>query len=274
VSQPVVFLGPTLDIVEARGILDADYRPPARCGDVLRAVLQGAQRIGIVDGFFHAVRSVRHAEILLALEDGVEVVGAASMGALRAAECAAFGMVGIGEVFARYRSGELERDDAVAVLHDGGDAGYRPISDALVDMCDAYAAAANDGVVDGRTAAWLCTRAESMHYTERTYRRVVADAVDEGVVGSTHPLLEFLAAHRPTLKQRDARALLRHLRDPATVRTTPTEVAVTSHTQALIDEVRSQWFPWGRILPGTLRAASASASESAQTTLVGAKRAD
>jgi hypothetical protein len=254
VSQAVVFLGPTLDVAEARTVLDADYRPPCQYGDVLRAVWQGARRIGIVDGLFHGVRSVWHAELLLALEEGVEVVGAASMGALRAAECADFGMVGVGEVFARYRGGELERDDAVAVVHLGSARGYRPITDALVDMRDAYEAAASAGIIDGTASAQLCDLATSLHYTERTHRRVAAEAMGEGIVVDTAPLLAFLSVHRPTLKQRDTLALLMHIADLPAPRLTPlVEVAVTAHTRALMDEARARWFPWGRILPRTLR---------------------
>ena len=254
--RPVVFLGPTLDIGAARAVLDADYRPPARCGDVLRAVWDGARQIGIVDGLFHAVRSVRHAEILFALGEGVEVVGAASLGALRAAECADFGMVGVGEVFRRYRGGDLERDDAVAVLHADGGSGFRALSDALVDICDTTAAAVEAGLIDDAAATWLCAHAASLHYTERTFGRVVDDASEAGVLRTRGPVLAFHLERGPTLKQRDALAMLRYLASddaqpgPCAVRV---EVAMTDETRALIEEMRARWFPLGRIVPGTLR---------------------
>ncbi|MEJ0097006.1 MAG: TfuA-like protein [Bauldia sp.] len=51
-----------------------------------KAVLAGASVIGLVDGVFENVASVWHKEILYALSEGVQVFGAASMGALRAAD--------------------------------------------------------------------------------------------------------------------------------------------------------------------------------------------
>ena len=45
---------------------------------------------------------------------GTQVFGAASMGALRAAELAPFGMIGVGAIFAAYRDGRLTGDDEVA----------------------------------------------------------------------------------------------------------------------------------------------------------------
>ena len=110
-----VFLGPTLAIEEARAILDATYLPPASQGDVFRLVAtHDARIVGIIDGHFQAVPSVWHKELLWAMSQGVHVIGAASMGALRAAELAEFGMVGIGRIFEAFRSGVLAPyDDAV-----------------------------------------------------------------------------------------------------------------------------------------------------------------
>ena len=71
----------------------------------MSAVSAGATVIGIVDGYFEYVAPVWHKEILYALSSGCTVLGAASMGALRACECAAFGMRGIGRIFEDYREG-------------------------------------------------------------------------------------------------------------------------------------------------------------------------
>ncbi|HVQ13831.1 MAG TPA: TfuA-like protein, partial [Vicinamibacterales bacterium] len=101
----VVFLGPSLPVDEARRILPARYLRPAQCGDVLRARRLSPKVIAIVDGVFASTPSVWHKEILLAIDDGIAVVGASSMGALRAAELAPFGMIGIGRIFDAYRDG-------------------------------------------------------------------------------------------------------------------------------------------------------------------------
>ena len=94
-----VFVGPTLGVEEARTILDATYLPPASQGDVFRLVAtHDARIVGIIDGHFQEVPSVWHKELLWAMSQGIHVLGAASMGALRAAELAAFGMVGEGRI--------------------------------------------------------------------------------------------------------------------------------------------------------------------------------
>jgi hypothetical protein len=74
------------------------------------------------------------------LAAGIPVYGAASMGALRAAELAQFGMVGVGRIFEAYRDGVLEPfdepfedDDEVAVLHGPPELGHRAMSEALVN---------------------------------------------------------------------------------------------------------------------------------------------
>src|SRR5436853_151187 len=113
----IIFAGPSLygfDSSAAHpGCEPVENRGPAAQGDIARAVVDGATAIGLVDGRYEDVAAPWHKEILYAIEQGVHVFGAASMGALRAAECAAFGMTGIGAVFERYHSGELTDDAAV-----------------------------------------------------------------------------------------------------------------------------------------------------------------
>lgn len=143
-----VFLGPTVTVTDAKRILDATYLPPVRLGDVYRVVSRHAARaIGIVDGYFQWTPAVLHKEILWAISQGVHVFGAASMGALRAAELAPFGMHGVGRIFQAYRDGHLhspddglfEDDDEVAVVHGPCEIGYRGASEAMVNIrCRRY----------------------------------------------------------------------------------------------------------------------------------------
>ncbi|OXM75052.1 hypothetical protein CF166_00135 [Amycolatopsis sp. KNN50.9b] len=96
-----VFVGPTLGAGEAERVAGLTALPPASAGDVYRAVEAGYRTLLLIDGYFHQVPSVQHKEILYALHQGLAVFGCSSMGALRAAELADFGMVGIGRVFRR-----------------------------------------------------------------------------------------------------------------------------------------------------------------------------
>src|SRR4029434_6356953 len=80
--------------------------------------LRAAPRvIAIIDGTFESRAAIWHKEILLALARGVSVFGASSMGALRGAELAVCGMIGVGRIFEAYRDGLYTDDDEVAVLH-------------------------------------------------------------------------------------------------------------------------------------------------------------
>ncbi len=147
-----VFLGPSLPVEEARGILDAVYLPPVAQGDVLRVLARRPDVIGFVDGYFDKVPSVWHKEILLALSRGVRVLGASSMGALRAAELADFGMEGVGTIYEWFRSGRLEDDDEVAIVHGPAEEGYVELSDAMVNVRDVCAASAAGGAVPAAVA--------------------------------------------------------------------------------------------------------------------------
>ncbi|MDT7802838.1 MAG: hypothetical protein QOI78_6271 [Actinomycetota bacterium] len=118
-----VFLGPTLSEDDAARERDAVYLPPVAQGDVYLAARRGASAIGIVDGYFQHVPSVWHKEILWAISEGVPVYGSASMGALRATELCAYGMVGVGEVFETFRDAEISDDDEVALTHLGPEDG-------------------------------------------------------------------------------------------------------------------------------------------------------
>jgi len=144
----VVFCGPTIEPAAVRALVpDADVRPPAARGDVLRAMTGRPAAIALIDGYFARVPAVWHKEILWAMSEGIHVFGAASMGALRAAELHTFGMEGVGEIFQAFATGALEDDDEVSVVHGPADSGYRALSDPLVNMRATFAQAANEGVI-------------------------------------------------------------------------------------------------------------------------------
>src|SRR5262249_33855236 len=113
------FAGPTLaagDIYAACADLDAHVRvlPPIQQGDLLQLMYDWPDVLGVIDGYFCYVPAVLHKEILIALERGIRILGAASLGALRAAELDSFGMEGVGEIYRMYKTGQIDGDDEVA----------------------------------------------------------------------------------------------------------------------------------------------------------------
>src|SRR5438270_1838145 len=172
--RAVIFAGPTLP-PHARPISDSriDWRPPVRQGDVYRAAMTRPAIIGIVDGYFEAVPTVWHKEVLWAMAEGIHVFGAASTGALRAAELDAFGMRGIGRIYEAYRDGIIEDDDEVAVLHGPEELGYPPLTEAMINIRATLAEAVRSGVVDPDLAERLTDIAKALFYKERTYEAVL-----------------------------------------------------------------------------------------------------
>ncbi len=170
----IVFLGPSLERETAETILPAEYRPPAKRGDLLRAVQDGADIIGLIDGVFHQESAVAHREILAAIKKGVPVVGSSSMGALRAAEMDTLGMTGIGEVYRMYKSGELVSDDEVALVFDP-ETGFS-LSEPLVNIRFTLEEAERQDIVTARDHTALLAAAKSVFYPQRTYGRIVSEA--------------------------------------------------------------------------------------------------
>jgi hypothetical protein len=214
-SQAVfVFTGPTLPVDDARSLLDAVYLPPVSQGDVYRAARERPWGIGIIDGYFGRIPAVWHKEILWALSQGIHVFGAASMGALRAAELAPFGMEGVGEVFAAFRDGELTDDDEVAVVHGPAEAGYRPLSEAMVNIRATLDAAVVAEVVGEEVQRELLALAKAIFYPRRTWPGLLAEAasrVPRLAKSELAALAAWLPSGRVDRKQADARALLAHM---------------------------------------------------------------
>lgn len=202
----LVFVGPTLPAAEVRARLPAAVlRPPVAAFDVLRVLARRPPaRIAIIDGYFERMAAVWHKELLLAIERGVEVWGAASMGALRAAELADCGMRGVGAIYQGYRSGRLTADAEVAVAHLPARGHYLALSVPLVNVRDAAARARAAGVLDARAAAAMVKAAAPIAYWDRTWESVEAALAPAVRARFT----AWRAAVAPDRKADDARALL------------------------------------------------------------------
>ncbi len=211
-SSVYVFLGPSLPLADARKILGAVYLPPVSMGDIYRLMERGPRVIAIIDGLFEQTPAVWHKEILFAISRGVRVLGASSMGALRAAELAAFGMEGVGEVFEAFHRGELEDDDEVGVAHASADDGYRSLSDAMVNLRAGLREARDAGRISAASHDRLLGAAKALFYPERSWPRLFAAAADLGIPDAELAALRAqIAARRPDVKRGDAIRLLEGL---------------------------------------------------------------
>ncbi|TCN30184.1 TfuA-like protein [Sinorhizobium americanum] len=211
-ADVVVFLGPTLSVADARQHLDALYLPPAGGGDIARAVIDHApSAIALIDGVFAQSPAVRHKEILWAMSRGVRVFGASSMGAIRAAELAAFGMVGHGMIFRWYRRTALGDDGDVAVPMAPAELGSHALGEALIDIRLTLRRAERGRVIGQHLRRLLERLARSIHYSERTYESLFL-AAQEDVSGPELDRLKlWLPNERRSQKRLDAVSLLRRL---------------------------------------------------------------
>ena len=207
----IVFLGPSLERESAEKILPAEYRPPAKRGDLLRAVQDGAEIIGLIDGVFHQESAVAHREILSAITKGVLVIGSSSMGALRAAEMDPLGMTGIGEVYRMYKSGELVSDDEVALVFDP-ESGLS-LSEPLVNIRFTLREAEHQEIITPQDHAILLASAQAVFYPQRTYGRIVSASGAAVATETRERFLTWVKLHAVDQKRKDAVAALVYIRD-------------------------------------------------------------
>ncbi len=172
----ILFIGPSLPERHSGKRTGLECRPPAAQGDVYRATLAKPRVIGIIDGYFHGVPALWHKEILWAMTRGIHVFGAASMGALRAAELQPFGMRGVGRIFEAFRDGMLTDDDEVALTHGPEELGYPGLSEPLVNIRATLDSAVSQGLVSEAARIEIVSYAKAQYYQSRTWDTVLAAA--------------------------------------------------------------------------------------------------
>ncbi|GAB4126512.1 MAG: TfuA-like protein [Roseiflexaceae bacterium] len=206
----VLFVGPTISHAEIAEILPlARCLPPAAQGDCYRAAQQRPSMIGLIDGYFEQVPAIWHKELLWAMQQGIHVFGSASMGALRAAELAPFGMIAVGEIARAYQSGQLDADDEVAIVHGPAEYGYRPLSVALVNIRATLAVALSQQIIDRPSHDRLIALAQQRFYPERSYQALMADAALAGFdPQQLARLATWIQQHQVDQKRADAHEML------------------------------------------------------------------
>jgi hypothetical protein len=212
--RAVIFAGPSLP-PNARDNcgFEIDWRPPIRQGELYRAALEQPAVIGVIDGYFEVMPTVWHKEILWAMAQGIHVYGAASIGALRAAELDAFGMKGIGRIYEDFRDGVLEDDDEVALLHGPEELGYPPLTEAMVNIRGTLAKSIRQDIVSAALAAQLTVIGKALFYKERTYEGMLQRATASHLsAASLRDFADWLPQSRVDQKRLDALAMLHAIR--------------------------------------------------------------
>jgi TfuA protein len=213
----VVFVGPSLDPEKARTILEADYRPPAKKGDLIKLIMSLDEKetvVGLIDGYFLLDYPPTPIEVYqLIVRPNTVVIGSSSIGALRAVELEKFGMIGIGKIFQLFKLGKLDADDEVAVTFSQDS--YRLQSEAMVDIRYNLYLSLKRGFVDKETKDAIAKVAKSIYFPYRTYQNIIEETI------KNYPQLEnnarrfeaYILRNRKSLKERDALKLIEHIRD-------------------------------------------------------------
>ncbi len=215
----IIFSGPSLlrtDRCDTR----FEFRPPAIQGDILRAIQEKPAAIGLIDGYFGSVLSVHQKEILEALSEGIPVFGAASMGALRAAELAPFGMIGVGGIFRDYVSGRLDSDADVAIAHGPQSLDFMATSISLVDLRATLEKLNLDGGFDPDELRVVLDQSVALHFAERGWEQIGSSCAQ--IRAMSFDVAAVLKARLVQRKRGDALELLdrlAHSIDPVKSRT-------------------------------------------------------
>lgn len=209
----IIFCGPTLRDEDRTRYPGVDYRPPVRQGELYAAARDAPRAIGIIDGYFDGVPAVWHKEVLWALDAGIAIFGAASMGALRAAELHAFGMQGVGRIFELYRDGQLTDDDDVALLHGPAETGYLHLSVPMVNVRATLDRAIAADVLSPAEAGVIAATAKAQFYQERTWQTVIERALDQLPEMDFERFSAWLPGGKADQKRDDALLLLEAIHD-------------------------------------------------------------
>jgi ribosomal protein S12 methylthiotransferase accessory factor len=154
----VVFVGPSLPGAEAPpGVA---ILPPARRGEVEAAVADGARFVGLIDGLLVGALAVSPGELRRARALGARLIGGASLGAIRAAECQDV-MDGVGQIHAWFRDGVLTDDDEIVGTFDQA---YGVVAYPLVIVREAC--------VDLEVADDIVSAIRELPFDERTFAQM------------------------------------------------------------------------------------------------------
>ncbi|MHB8272600.1 TfuA-like protein [Bradyrhizobium sp.] len=203
--KTIVFSGPSIAESEVLKLAAVTHAPPIRRGDLAGA--EDYDVFVILDGEFGQNMSVSPKEILGLLERGKTVIGAASMGALRASELDRSGMIGTGWVYDYFRRCAVRRDADVALVYSPFD--FKPMTVPMVDVEYWMEQASAAGLIGARERARLLKVVRDIFFADRSLDRLM-DAARRAIGGDMlDTLLACCGGAIPNVKAVDAAEAIR-----------------------------------------------------------------
>ena len=214
-KKPIIFLGPSLSHEKARKIFQADFRGPAKKGDLLRVSgdIDDSTIVCLVDALFLQDYPPSPIEVYqLMLNKNIKLYGAASLGALRAVELEKFGMIGMGKIFELYKKGKLTADDEVAVTFVEGE--HQLQSEAMIDIRFNLFLAHRMGIINEITKKTIAKVAKNIYFPYRNYTDIL-DQTEKQYPAISKDLKSFrtyIIKNRQSLKERDTIKLINYVK--------------------------------------------------------------
>jgi hypothetical protein len=203
--KTIVFSGPSITEAEVHRLAACTHAPPIKRGDL--AAVDDYDVFVILDGEFGQNMSVSPKEILAVLDKGKTVIGAASMGALRASELDRSGMIGVGWVYDHFRRCAVRRDADVALVYSPFD--FKPITVPMVDLEYWMEQASAAGLIRNQERAVILKIARNIFFADRTLDRLIG-ALRRPIGGPMlDSLLAFSGGAIPSVKSVDAAEAVR-----------------------------------------------------------------
>lgn len=189
---PVIYIGSSIAPEKVRAIVpDAQIMPPIQRGDLYRDRMLGFKFFVIIDGVFFNDLAISPREIIDVLDDGATIIGASSMGAIRAAECWPAGMMGVGSIYRLFRRGSLDSDEEVAVTF-GPVNPHLLVSVPLVNVRYATRRLVRLKRMEPRQAEKILSSAKAIFYANRNWNSILQGA---GIDDPDEQLKHALRAH-------------------------------------------------------------------------------
>lgn len=190
-AEIIAFAGPSLpaipDLTWNALLNQVQLRPPAQEGDILTVIDDRPNTLVLIDGYYfdgrdYTVAAVKPQELTAAINAGIQIIGAASMGAIYAAELNHYGVAGIGQVFEWFQDGTLQGTDELVILHLPEEFGYQHITVALVEVRYALQQLVNDQLISSTSSQALIKTIKELPFTERSLEiilKIVSQHLDE-----------------------------------------------------------------------------------------------
>lgn len=184
-----------------------DLRPPARSGDLAGLDQIEGRVVVLIDGLFGRDLAVSPQECRQSMEKGAVLLGASSIGALRAADLWSLGMIGVGEIYTRYRLGILNSDADVAVAYSPEP--HREVSVSYAFVQSLVFKLQRRGLIGHALAERALSAAKSIYWAERTWQTLLGSWLEFGLPAQTANLLLAMSRRRgANPKVSDARAAI------------------------------------------------------------------